>query len=103
MFVEFAPSVSLSREPAVLREGDTAVFSCSAAANPALVTYKWFLGGREVAGGGDSGPRLVVADLSRSQAGQIVKCQVTNSIGKSEETYSLDIFCKLKPLVNRPV
>ena len=48
MFVEFAPSVSLSREPAVLREGDTAVFSCSAAANPALVTYKWFLGGREV-------------------------------------------------------
>ena len=56
-----------------------------------------------MAGGGDSGARLVVADLSRSQAGQIVKCQVTNSIGKSEETYSLDIFCKLKSLAKRTV
>ena len=91
--VEFAPSVRLEREPAVIREGDTAVFRCKAEANPSLVTYKWFLGGQEVLGSED-GSVLVLPGLNRTRDGEIVKCQVSNSIGKSEETYSLDIFCK---------
>ena len=91
--VEFAPSVRLERSPAVLREGDTAMFKCLAEANPANLSYRWFLGGREKEGGED-GSVLVLPGLNRTSAGQIVKCQVRNYIGKSEETYSLQIYCE---------
>ena len=93
LLVEFAPSVRLERSPAVLREGDTAIFKCLAEANPANLSYRWFLGGREMEGGED-GSVLVLPGLNRSSAGQIVKCQVRNYIGKSEETYSLQIYCE---------
>ena len=93
LLVEFAPSVRLERSPAVLREGDTAIFKCLAEANPANLSYRWFLGGREMEGGED-GSVLVLPGLNRTSAGQIVKCQVRNYIGKSEETYSLQIYCE---------
>ena len=93
LMVEFAPSVSLERQPLVIREGDTAIFRCRAEANPELVTYKWFLGAEEMFGSED-GSVLVLPGLNRTRDGEIVKCQVSNSIGKSEETHSLDIFCK---------
>ena len=34
------------------------------------------------------------SDSPRSDNGAIVKCQASNSIGKSEETRTLNIFCK---------
>ena len=96
LLVEFAPSVTLERTPAVVREGDTAIFRCLAEANPANLSYRWFLGGREMEGGED-GSVLVLPGLNRTSAGQIVKCQVTNIIGKSEETFSLQIYCESGP------
>ena len=93
ILVQFAPSVSLERKPGVIREGDTAKFKCLTEANPDEVTYKWFVGGQEMYGSED-GAMLVLPVLNRTSAGQIVKCQASNSIGKSEETYSLDIYCK---------
>lgn len=98
LMVEFAPNVSLERQPLVIREGDTAIFRCRAEANPELVTYKWFLGAEEMFGSED-GSVLVLPGLNRTKDGEIVKCQVSNSIGKSEETHSLDIFCKFRELV----
>ena len=94
LIVEFAPSVRLERRPAVVREGDSAIFRCLAEANPANLSYRWFLGGREMEAGED-GSVLVLPGLNRTSAGQIVKCQVSNYIGKSEETYSLQIYCEL--------
>ena len=93
LLVQFAPSVSLERQPLVIREGDTAIFRCRAEANPELVTYKWLLGAQELFGSED-GSVLVLPGLNRTRDSAIVKCQVSNTIGKSEETYSLDIFCK---------
>ena len=93
VMVEFAPAVTLERRPAVVREGDTAMFRCAAEANPASLSYRWFLGQQEMAGEED-GSLLVLPGLNRTSAGKIVKCQVSNSIGKSEETYSLEIYCE---------
>ena len=93
VMVEFAPSVTLERSPAVVKEGDTAMFRCRAEANPADLSYRWFLGGHEMAGSED-GSLLVLPGLNRSSDGEIVKCQVSNSIGKSEETFSLEIYCE---------
>ena len=90
--------MTLERKPAVIKEGDTAIFKCRAEANPNIVSYKWFLGGYEVAGGEEDGSVLILPGLNRSSASEIVKCQVSNSIGKSEETYSLDIYCKYPSL-----
>ena len=39
-------------------------------------------------------PWNVLPGLNRSSDGEIVKCQVSNSIGKSEETFSLEIYCE---------
>ena len=93
VMVEFAPSVTLERSPALVKEGDTAKFKCEAEANPADLSYRWFLAGHEMTPT-ENGSMLVLPGLNRSSAGQIVKCQVSNSIGKSEETYSLEIYCK---------
>ena len=62
---------------------------------PENLVFIFSQGGHEVPGSED-GSVLVLPGLNRTSAGRIVKCQVSNSIGKSEETYSLDIFCKFQ-------
>ena len=94
LFVEFAPSVTLKKSPAIVKEGDKTQFRCQSHAKPPQVSFQWFLDGEMVDGVEEDGSVLRLDKLNRSAAGKIVKCQVTNSIGKSEETYSLDINCK---------
>ena len=94
LLVEFAPSVSLEKSPSTLKEGDTASFTCSAEANPSDISFQWFLDGSVMQGEGVNGSVLTLTNLDKSSKGKIVKCQATNNIGKSEETYSLDINCE---------
>ena len=54
--------------------------------------FRWFLSGAIVPG--NHGTQLRLDGLDRSQNGAIVKCEVSNAIGKSEETQTLDIFCE---------
>lgn len=91
--VEFAPAVSLEHKPAVMKEGDTVIFKCLAHSNPDTVTYQWFVGGKQKSLGEDASV-LVLPGVDRASNGAIVKCQVRNSIGKSEETHTLDIYCE---------
>ena len=44
--------------------------------------------------GDDDDDDINDSDSPRSDNGAIVKCQASNSIGKSEETRTLNIFCK---------
>ena len=53
---------------------------------------RWFLSDAIVPG--NHGTQLRLDGLDRSQNGAIVKCEVSNAIGKSEETQTLDIFCE---------
>ena len=91
--MEFAPSVTIEHTPAVLKEGDTVIFQCRAQANPDNVTYQWFVDGKEQALD-ENASKLVITGLKRGNNGEIVKCRVRNTVGKSEETKTLDIFCK---------
>ena len=91
--VEFAPAVSLEHNPTEMKEGDTVMFKCLAHSNPDFVTYQWFVGSKEQELGEDTSV-LVLPGVDRSRNGAIVKCQVRNSIGKSEETHTLDIDCE---------
>lgn len=43
---------------------------------------------------GNHGTELRVTKLSRKHNNQIVKCEVNNDVGKSEETETLDVNCK---------
>lgn len=53
---------------------------------------RWFLSNAIVPG--NHGTLLRLDGIDRSQNGAIVKCEVSNAIGKSEETQTLDINCE---------
>ena len=57
-----------------------------------VALFRWFLSDAIVPG--NHGTLLRIDGLDRSQNGAIVKCEVSNAIGKSEETQTLDIFCE---------
>ena len=75
------------------------------------VKFSWLVDNQEVEGGVDRPHLLILPGLTRlvdedrnddydhdlyirNDNGAIVKCQASNSIGKSEETTTLDIFCE---------
>lgn len=66
--------------------------TCSADANPPDVTYRWFINDQLVRG--DPTTELVLTNISRKNHDSIVKCEVHNAVGKSEESEALDISCK---------
>lgn len=66
---------------------------CKADANPSNVTYKWYINDKmEI---GDFTTELVIHNVSRKLHDAIIKCEVHNAVGKSEESETLDISCKL--------
>ncbi|XP_059093510.1 irregular chiasm C-roughest protein-like [Tigriopus californicus] len=87
--VEYAPDVTVTVDHTPLYEGDTAVFTCTAHANPSDMSYRWFMDNNIVTG--NHGTQLRLESLSRQQNNKIVKCEVSNKIGKSEETETLNI------------
>ena len=76
-----------------LLEGDSVKYRCEADANPAdEMTFKWFLGGVEVKG--QIEPELLLDAVDRRHHNNLVRCEVTNPIGRTEETAILDISCE---------
>ncbi|XP_039280825.1 irregular chiasm C-roughest protein isoform X2 [Nilaparvata lugens] len=89
--VKYAPKVTVKVVGGTSRliEGADVRLLCSADANPPDVTYKWFINDQLVAG--DPTTELVLTNISRKQHDSIVKCEVHNAVGKSEESETLDI------------
>ena len=95
--VHYPPHVTLTSDKGeLLEEGDRVRFSCSASANPAQVSYAWYVGGRRVADAPDASTELVLDHVDRRLHNHLVKCEVTNPIGRSEQTAVLNIACKYK-------
>jgi hypothetical protein len=61
-------------------------------ANPPNVVYKWYIND-EIAYG-DYTTELTIASASRKLNGAIVKCEVTNAVGKGEDNQTLSVHCK---------
>ena len=93
--VHYPPHVTLTSDKGeLLEEGSRVRFSCSASANPSQVSYAWYVGGRRVADAPDASTELVLDHVDRRLHNHLVKCEVTNPIGRSEQTAVLNIACK---------
>ena len=78
----------------LLEEGERVRFRCEATANPSQLSYAWYVGGRRVADAPDASTELVLDHVDRMLHNHLVKCEVTNPIGRSEKTTVLNIACE---------
>lgn len=95
--MKYAPKVTLKPSVGVnpngrIPEGSEVRLKCEADANPPDVTYRWFLNEEPIVG--DFTTELVLHNVTRKHHDSIVKCEVLNAVGKSEESQTLDISCK---------
>lgn len=74
-----------------LMEGVDVRLQCTADANPPNVTYRWYINDKLV--DTDATTELHLVNVTRAQHDSIVKCEVQNAVGKSEESETLDISC----------
>ncbi|XP_043866054.1 irregular chiasm C-roughest protein [Drosophila mojavensis] len=92
--VKYAPKVSVSVVGGALAggripEGAEVILSCQADANPPEVSYRWFINDELVPG--DFTTKMIIHNVTRKYHDAIVKCEVVNAVGKSEESETLDI------------
>ena len=92
--VRYAPSVTLtsSSKSGLVQEGDTIQFHCSAHSNPHPTGYSWYVDGQKAHG--FQSDYFVITNISQAYHNSIVKCEVRNEIGKSEETETLQVRCE---------
>jgi hypothetical protein len=95
--VKYAPKVTLSIISGLgptgrLTEGAEVRLACKADANPLDLTYRWYINDDLVPG--DYTTELIIPNITRKYHDAIVKCEVHNPVGKSEESETLDISCK---------
>ncbi|KAH8416396.1 hypothetical protein KR222_001578 [Zaprionus bogoriensis] len=92
--VKYAPKVTVSVVGGALAggripEGAEVILSCQADANPREVTYRWFINDELMAG--DFTTKMIIHNVTRQYHGALVKCEVANAVGKSEQSQKLDI------------
>lgn len=76
----------------VLSEGAEASVRCKVDANPEAVTYRWFRGGSVVTEA--QGAVLPLGVLTRADNAVPVACEVTNSVGTTRKTLTLNVKCE---------
>ncbi|XP_058063827.1 irregular chiasm C-roughest protein-like [Anopheles bellator] len=92
--VKYAPKVSVSVVGGALAggrilEGAEVRLSCHADANPSDATYRWYRGDELIAG--DYTTEMIIHNISKEYHDDVIKCEVHNAVGKSEESEVLDI------------
>ena len=79
-----------------VEEGSRVRFRCKAHANPPQMSYAWYVGGRRVADAPEASTELVLDHVDRRLHNHVVRCEVTNPIGKTDESAILNVACKLR-------
>lgn len=92
--VKYAPKVKVSVISGTLANGKTPEgvevrLECRAEANPNELTYRWFINGEPAVG--DYTTEIIIFNVSRKYHDAVIKCEVQNVVGKSEESVTLDI------------
>lgn len=90
--VKYAPKVTFQVLPTHVREGDNVKVSCRAEGNPPEMVYRWFLNDQVI--GGDHGTLLTLSNVTRLRHDAVIKCEVQNSVGKSQASETLQVTCK---------
>jgi len=57
-------------------------------------SFRWFINKKKVIG--DYTTEMVIHNATRELHDATVKCEVSNEVGKSEESQTLDIRCKCR-------
>ncbi|KAG5897978.1 hypothetical protein JTB14_013552 [Gonioctena quinquepunctata] len=92
--VKYAPKVTVTVLSGLgpngrIPEGSEVRLGCKSDANPPDVTYRWSMNDEPLIG--DYTTELVLHNVTRKHHDSIVKCEVQNAVGKSEESQTLDI------------
>ena len=58
------------------------------------MSYTWYVGGRRVADAPEASTELVLDHVDRRLHNHVVRCEVTNPIGKTDESALLNVACK---------
>lgn len=92
--VKFAPKVMVSVISGALangriQEGAEVRLACHAEANPDEVYFKWYINDNKI--NGDHSTELIIPNITRDFHDSIVKCEVSNVVGKSMDSETLDI------------
>ncbi|XP_050357974.1 irregular chiasm C-roughest protein-like isoform X2 [Nymphalis io] len=91
--VKYAPKINVSIVSGAVNkripEGSEARLLCSVDANPPAQMYRWYLNNNPIVG--DYEEELVIFNVTRKHNKAIVKCEVSNTAGKSESTLALNV------------
>ncbi|SPP88525.1 irregular chiasm C-roughest protein [Drosophila guanche] len=98
--VKYAPKVKVNVLPAGaagavgsinqrIVEHSQVRLECRADANPSDVRYRWYINDEPIIGGQKT--EMIIRNVTRKFHDAIVKCEVQNSVGKSEDSETLDI------------
>ncbi|KAL4707087.1 hypothetical protein ACJJTC_011413 [Scirpophaga incertulas] len=89
--VKYAPKVKLFIKSGVngkIPEGVDVVIVCKADANPTNLTFKWYMNEEQIVG---NTTELKIYNISRTYNDAIIKCEVYNEVGKSEDSETLEV------------
>ncbi|UYV83129.1 KIRREL [Cordylochernes scorpioides] len=89
MEVKYPPEISLAADKKSIKVGEPVTFTCDVKANPSDVIYKWFRNDDLVVG--DHRTTYTLPRVTRALNGETVSCEVTNSVGTSKATHTLDV------------
>ncbi|KAL5019753.1 hypothetical protein ScPMuIL_002645 [Solemya velum] len=88
--VTYAPIITLTVNTSrTIREFDYVRFTCTAAANPFDINWRWYR--NRVLIPDETNPTLELGAITRELHGSMITCEGTNSVGSSIMDYSLDI------------
>ncbi|XP_041985822.1 irregular chiasm C-roughest protein-like isoform X2 [Aricia agestis] len=91
--VKYAPKLNVSVKSGAVNgrvpEGTEARFLCEVDSNPPPQMYRWYLNNNPVVG--DYAEEMIIFNVSRKHNKAAVKCEVSNSAGRSEASLTLNV------------
>ena len=103
--VLYKPELTITQEPAEIKEGDTVTIKCVSTSNPPKVMFKWYIDDViEYESVKDEDPddqtsALELTGIDKSKNGQKIKCWASNKIQnkpyETEAVHTLNINCKV--------
>ncbi|KAG6462376.1 hypothetical protein O3G_MSEX013220 [Manduca sexta] len=91
--VKYAPKVNLTIKTGLVKkripEGSESRIQCDVDANPPAQVYRWYLNNNPVIG--DYANEMIIFNVTRKHNKAEVKCEVSNNVGTSEATVTLDV------------
>jgi hypothetical protein len=87
--VKYAPEVQLKITSAQTIVGEDIEITCEATGNPNQLLYKWFKNDEIIIG--DHDKSLVLQKVTKEMNGQVISCEVSNTVGSGKAKHTLDI------------